>query len=228
MNRRDLVKFAALLPFFPKTNNQPLNDIQYKEPVPVQKRPRLEQKYIQNVVCYNADPKHDQLLDEKFMGRIESLIRIPEKIHGLWQKDVNNFRIHVSIALNDIDYNQKPADQSKQLMEAIEKAADQYHENWDYSYRGPTGDFLYRSPPITSLHRNFVPWYELHQGVEEQKFFIALARNEKFQCGRTIKGLVKETDLPEDTIQQIVNKYQPHIVQENIGYDYWEVAIRVL
>jgi len=60
------------------------------------------------------------------------------------------------------------------------------------------------------------------EGVEEQKFFIALARDAK-AAYKSTSDLAKETKLPLDRIEQIISKYHAlgMIFQSENNDNYW-------
>lgn len=74
-------------------------------------------------------------------------------------------------------------------------------------------------------------WYRAYPagtkaGNEEQRFFIALARDPKYDW-RSVAALSKATGLPERRIEEIIAKYhKEHIVLSNPKHDelwgYWE------
>lgn len=64
------------------------------------------------------------------------------------------------------------------------------------------------------------------EGDEEQAFFIALARNPKWQW-RSTAALAKESNLTQKRVEEIIDKYvKKHMVFKNPNNDdqwgYWE------
>jgi hypothetical protein len=65
-------------------------------------------------------------------------------------------------------------------------------------------------------------------GDEEQKFFIALARNKKYEW-RSVDALVKESKLTKERVEQIISKYfkKGIVVQSPKNDDLWAYWERV-
>lgn len=80
-------------------------------------------------------------------------------------------------------------------------------------------------------------WYEVYpqgtpQGDEEQRFFITLSRNKKFDF-LSVAQISKETRLSKEKVEEIIQKYFPlHIVIQNPEnedqWGYWERCINLL
>ena len=76
-------------------------------------------------------------------------------------------------------------------------------------------------------------WTEVYpqgtkEGDEEQKFFIAIARNHKWDF-RSVAAISKEIGLPEKRIEEIIQKYfkTGMIVQSPKNEDHWAYWERV-
>lgn len=88
--------------------------------------------------------------------------------------------------------------------------------------------------PITSK-KNLPKWTNVYpqgtrEGDEEQKFFIALARNPKWEW-RSVQAIAKDSGLSpkrvEEIIQKYFKKYPGMIVQSTKNEDLWAYWERV-
>jgi len=80
-------------------------------------------------------------------------------------------------------------------------------------------------------------WTEVYpagtkEGDEERKFFIALARNQKWPF-RSVASIIQDSGLPQERVEQILEKYVkmgmifPHKSNED-HWGYWERAPEML
>lgn len=86
---------------------------------------------------------------------------------------------------------------------------------------------------MAAAKKKFKKWIDCYpqgtqQGNEEQKFFIALARNKKF-VWRSVAALAHETDLTKERVEEIIAKYYSSgmIIQNPKAEDQWGYWERV-